>query len=528
MTRGPRWWVGLLLAATLALSGCRSHQRASQPVMPLVGPESGEDIKAFAAALSRSNYARAAELAQAGHVLKERDESGRTPLHLVAALGGPGGVWRPDGNYEAYGLRGTPLMAQHPIFFLAEDLIEAGADLEAVDSQGNTPLLAAAQVAGAQMVTLLISKGANARAANSQGQTGLHLAAFAASADTVLALLGGKADANGADHEGNTPLHVAAREPSAEVVKYLLQAGAQVNARNGQGETPLHLCARTWHTVTARALLQAGADVNARGPGGATPLHVAAASAQLEMARLLIAQGASLQARDDQGRRPAQVVAASARPQLAALLGGQKQTQRTLDPALGQRLYEAAGHRDAETVRGLIGQGADPNWTGPDAQTPLHQAVEWQEKPEITRLLLDAGASPDARDAGLGETALHLALAKQHPEAAKLLIVRGADVNARDRRGRTPLHIAAEQGYADVAKMLLDRGALVDARTKDDGDTPLWQALAPGDLATVQLLVARGADVRAHPYRTITTMTEYTHQPEIRALLVAHGARPDN
>lgn len=528
MRREPQWCVGLLLVATLALAGCRPHQRASQPIMPPAGPESGEDIKAFAAALDQSGCTRAAELARAGHIVREKDKAGRTPLHLVAARSGPGGVWRPEGDYEAYGLSGTPLMAQHPIFFLAEDLVEAGADLEAVDSQGNTPLLAAAQVAGAQMATLLIGKGANARAANSQGQTGLHLAAFAASADTVLALLGGKPDASAADHEGNTPLHVAAREPSAEVIQHLSQAGAQVNARNGQGETPLHLCARTWHTVTARALLQAGAEANARGPGGATPLHVAAANAQLEMARLLIEQGASLQARDDQGRRPAQVVAASARPQLAALLGGQQQTRRTFDPALGQRLYDATRDRSVDTVRGLIGQGADPNWTGPDGRKPLHQAVEWEERPEITGLLLDAGASPDAREDGRGRTPLHLALDKQHPEAAKLLIVRGADVNARDRRGRTPLHIAAQQGYADVARMLLDRGALVDARTKDDGETPLWEALAPGDLATVRLLVARGADVRAHPYRTVTTMTEYTHQPEIKAVLVAHGARPDD
>src|SRR5690606_19338998 len=73
------------------------------------------------------------------------------------------------------------------------------------------------------------------------------------------------------------------------------------------------------------------------------------------------------------------------------------------------------------------------------------------------------------------------------------LIERGAQVN---RLGWTPLHYAASKGRTDTARMLIERGALVNAPAPD-GTTPLMMAAYSGDRETVQLLLNHGADATA-------------------------------
>ena len=81
----------------------------------------------------------------------------------------------------------------------------------------------------------------------------------------------------------------------------------------------------------------------------------------------------------------------------------------------------------------------------------------------MLRLLLDAGAAVDARDAG-GRSALALAAAEGHPEAARTLLAGGADPNAADADGATPLMLAAYYGHADIVHLLLTHGADPSAR----------------------------------------------------------------
>ncbi len=68
-------------------------------------------------------------------------------------------------------------------------------------------------------------------------------------------------------------------------------------------------------------------------------------------------------------------------------------------------------------------------------------------------------------------TPLHEAAAMGHLEVARLLLERGADVNAKNKHGFTPLHFAAGIGHTDVAKLLLEHGADVNAKD-EHGRTP--------------------------------------------------------
>jgi ankyrin repeat protein len=74
------------------------------------------------------------------------------------------------------------------------------------------------------------------------------------------------------------------------------------------------------------------------------------------------------------------------------------------------------------------------------------------------------------------------------------LLARGAGVNARNSTGATPLHDAALAGNADLARLLIEKGAQVDARDGESGATPLHHAASWGRAAVVRLLLEKGAD----------------------------------
>jgi uncharacterized protein len=103
---------------------------------------------------------------------------------------------------------------------------------------------------------------------------------------------------------------------------------------------------------------------------------------------------------------------------------------------------------------------------------------------------LRQGASKDATTE-FGFTALHVAATAGHLQIVRLLIDAGADVDRRDRHGISPLLQAV--GWPNIMEALLDAGADVDTATIQ-GVTPLMSAAAFGEMASVRLLLARGAD----------------------------------
>lgn len=112
--------------------------------------------------------------------------------------------------------------------------------------------------------------------------------------------------------------------------------------------------------------------------------------------------------------------------------------------------------------------------------------------------LLDADPSLARAWTADGFTALHLAaFFSQRASAARLLAL-GADPSAASRNAMrvTPLHSAAASGSYEVCRLLLDRGASVDARQRG-GFTALMAAGASGDAALATLLLSQGADPAA-------------------------------
>ena len=103
-----------------------------------------------------------------------------------------------------------------------------------------------------------------------------------------------------------------------------------------------------------------------------------------------------------------------------------------------------------------------------------------------------------------GYTCLMEAAFNGHLDVCRLLIDKGAHIEAKNRYGRTPLHYAAANGHLEIVRLLCDRGADIEAHD-DDGCRSLHYSAYYGHISIVkELLEVRNAEINA---RTITGRT---------------------
>jgi ankyrin repeat protein len=154
--------------------------------------------------------------------------------------------------------------------------------------------------------------------------------------------------------------------------------------------------------------------------------------------------------------------------------------------------FRATESDDAATVRTLIQRGFDANSRDPQGQTALHLALRGGQFNVAEALLGERSVDVNALNAA-EESALMMAALKGHTDWTRRLIERGAQVN---KPGWTPLHYAASGPDTAVVRLLLDRGAAVNAESPNR-TTPLMMAAQSGSEASVELLLSRGADPKA-------------------------------
>jgi ankyrin repeat protein len=160
-------------------------------------------------------------------------------------------------------------------------------------------------------------------------------------------------------------------------------------------------------------------------------------------------------------------------------------------------ILEALRNGDREYFRKLLKADSQAgNRKGVGGSTPLMYAALYGDAATV-QLLLESGANPNIRN-DAGATALMWAL--EDPEKTRLLLEHGADADARSEDGRTPLLIAADQyGASPVVKLLLDHGANPSVQAPESGFggvSPLAGAARAGDVATMRILIAHGANAK--------------------------------
>ena len=160
---------------------------------------------------------------------------------------------------------------------IASLLLERGADREARNSSGETPLISAARRLNTEVCGYLLDKGANPNAKDDHGTAAL---------STVM-------------EKHNA---VRNRNNVQQIAQLLLSYHADINARDVDGDTPLLVAALGGLTAQVEFLLSRGADPNIQGEQGLFPLRLAVDWGDARMAQSLLGHGANRNIRDKEGK----------------------------------------------------------------------------------------------------------------------------------------------------------------------------------------------------------------------------------
>lgn len=393
-----------------------------------------------------------------------------------------------------------------------------------VDARGNdraTALIWASANHNLEMADLLLKAGADPDALNEYGVGGLDLAASANDVPLIRRLLEANANPNVARWSGVTPLMLVARAGGAEAIDLLAAAKAELDHRERHGQTALMWAAAAGQTDAVRHLIAAGADRKLATPvvtvaypggggddktslmevpmGGWAPIHFAVQSGSIQTVQTLLDAGEAIDRRTEEGETP-------------LIISLYHHAQRSVKPP-----YDSEVFGDLPMAEFLLGRGADVNGASRSGLTPLHAAVfiaagkdRWSyaldEDPAVTphdeegaaavRLLLAHGADPNRR---LGDH--------------RILVPGGLNRHHAEYKNISPFLLAGTMYKDGIQKIMLDSGR-IDVRAREtDGATLLMQAAKLNIVKTAQMLIERGADVNAVDAKGRTALHFAAMQP---------------
>ncbi|CAF2152899.1 unnamed protein product [Rotaria magnacalcarata] len=133
--------------------------------------------------------------------------------------------------------------------------LREGADVDAPDAYGYTPLMNASMLGRVDIVNALIESGADIQRKGQFGYTALHAAAQSGYLDVVQALVTYGASVNCKNDDGDIPLILAVRGTHAEIIDYLLRAGSDIHQHGWLGKSAVHTAIANGDQATADTLL---------------------------------------------------------------------------------------------------------------------------------------------------------------------------------------------------------------------------------------------------------------------------------
>ncbi|KAI3161319.1 hypothetical protein DTO046C5_6555 [Penicillium roqueforti] len=375
-------------------------------------------------------------------------------------------------------------------------LLQNGAEVNAKDSKGDTPLTYAARAGHESTVKLIgpeMSHGVISK------DDALEEAAGEGHEADVRYLLSGSAGTEVGQEQKQRALKEAAGKGHVSIMKLLLDQGTNPEYNHIRGgwfreDSPLELAISSGNLEAVRLLLPKDGTISEYANKNMELVFRAVSDANYEMVQLLLNHGADPDLPNTSGRTPF----------IKAVFKGEKSTARLLlskdidvnaqDQTGGNPLIYSVRSGDEELVNALLMKGADPNlraitW---DLETPLDRAVS-KGYLKIVQALILKGADPNQPSGSLEDPPLCSAAGNDHEEVVRYLLERGADVNLSNKVNETPLFFAIKARRIQISRLLLSEGAKLDSQNIV-GNTALFYAVQCPSNSLAADLITRGSD----------------------------------
>lgn len=373
-------------------------------------------------------------------------------------------------------------------------ILDAGADIGILDWN---PLMRAIAFGTLDEVQAELQRGAYPNGKYQRDMTPWRLGLLVGDVEKAEKLVAFGADFNPTD------LLVAVHKDNPEIVRWLLDNGTDVNVRDEHGRSALSEAAGWGATACVKLLIEAGADAHAADHTSTQPISEASTP---EIVRMLVEAGADINFISGEGYTLLKSAAEALNVEMVrALLDMGAATDGETQRYTTTPLYVAVQQDDLEIAKLLLDAGANPNAQNVDLWFPLSNA----QSIEMVQLLLDHGADIHLRDE-IGSDAL---CGQDDPDVAVYLIQAGAEVNPQQVHFGQPLREAANKNNLEIMRVLLQHGANVDQATSW-GETPLMTAAEHSFVEGVRLLLDHQASVYLENTEHGRTAVFYAAAPE--------------
>lgn len=389
------------------------------------------------------------------------------------------------------------------------NLVEKGADISAIDENGTTLLMIAAELGLIKISKYLINHGIGVNIIDNNGKSALSYAGYNEQEEIVKAILEEESfDIAAVDSDGVTVLMVAIELGLTQDAKNLIDKGVDLNLRDANQQTALIYAAYSGCRKTFEEILdKGGIDLDVQDHDGRTPAIHAAQNGNIEIVNALIKAGADLNIKDKSGYSPLLLAAHYGYTEIVQALWAEKGKVDIdiVDIDEVTPLMHAIYNDKIEAAQFLISNISNINAVNKLGQTALMMAAQEGRKEIIEILVKRKDVDIDLAD-NQGMTPLMNSVYNNHIEITRLLISKIKNINAASEDGITALIIAIQEGNQEITKMLLEKeGIDIDAAAKD-GTTPLMNAIYKSDIEISRLLVGKTKKTNAFNNRGQTAL----------------------